>query len=162
MGADEGVIRGGPAGAAAAARRCGACGGLGALAASSGRSTARGSPSVSRSGRQRSPTAAAYQVRLITAVTERLRRAGPRGSLRHAKHVYHLSLLNAMPRAAADWGEVIHARLGGLLQGGNILEAHAFLPLSVPGALRDSRAKGSDSVARKKEPGVRRGRILER
>ena len=45
----------------------------------------------------------------LTAVTERLRHGNPRSSLRYAKHVRYLSLLNAVPRPVADWSEEILA-----------------------------------------------------
>ncbi|CAK0812350.1 unnamed protein product, partial [Prorocentrum cordatum] len=100
------------------------------------------------------PTAVAYQVRHgaashaaavdqlpLSAITERLRHGNPHSSLRYAKHVRYLSLLNRVPQAVVDWGEEIHARPGSLLGGSDILQAPAFLLQSVLVALRGSCAK---------------------
>ncbi|CAK0837915.1 unnamed protein product, partial [Prorocentrum cordatum] len=104
------------------------------------------------------PAAVAYQVRHgaashaaavdqlpLSGITERLRHGSPRSSLRYAKHVRYLSLLNRVPQAVVDWSETIHARLGSLLGGSDVLQAPALLPQSVLGALRASCAKASNS-----------------
>ncbi|CAK0853843.1 unnamed protein product [Prorocentrum cordatum] len=109
------------------------------------------------------PTAVAYQVRHgaashaaavdqlpLSGITERLRHGNPHSSLRYAKHVRYLSLLNRAPQAVVDWSETIHARLGSLLGGSDVLQAPAFLPQSALGALRASCAKASNSGANKR------------
>ncbi|CAK0800977.1 unnamed protein product [Prorocentrum cordatum] len=108
------------------------------------------------------PTVVAYQVRHgaashaaavdqlpLSGITERLRHGNPHSSLRYAKHDRYLALLNRVPQAVVDWSETIHARLGGLLGGTDVLQAPAFLPQSVIEALRASCAKASNSGANK-------------
>ncbi|CAK0910922.1 unnamed protein product [Prorocentrum cordatum] len=109
------------------------------------------------------PTAVACQVRNgaashaaavdqlpFSGITERLRHGSPHSSLRYAKRVRYLSLLNRAPQAEVDWGEMIHARPGSLLGGSDVLQAPAFLPQSVLEALRASCAEASNSGVNKR------------
>ncbi|CAK0817364.1 unnamed protein product [Prorocentrum cordatum] len=109
------------------------------------------------------PAAVAYQVRHgvairaaagglppLSGITEQLRHGNPHSILRYAKHDRYLALLNRAPQAAVDWSEAIHARLGGLLGGADVLQAPAFLPQSVLEALRASCAKASHSGVNKR------------
>ena len=61
--------------------------------------------------------AAALESVPLTVIGARLRRTNPNSSLRYAKHVRYLGLLNDAPAAVAAWAEWVEPRLGPLLSG---------------------------------------------